>query len=160
MAEKNANARRDGIKVIATNRKARHEYEILDTYEAGMSLLGSEVKSLRDGKASFKDSYASANIDGVILQNLHIAPYDKTGFSGHDSERPRRLLLHEREIRRLASQAQEKGLTIIPLRLYFKGKHAKVEIALCRGKRLYDKRAAIIERETRRNIEREFKRRR
>src|SRR3990170_4112460 len=135
MAAKESRPDKNGIKIIATNRKARHEYEILDSMEAGMSLLGSEVKSLRDGKASFKDSYAIASHSEVILYNLHIAPYEKTGFSGHDPERPRHLLLHEREIHRLASQTQEKGLTLIPLKLYFKGKYAKVEIALCKGKR-------------------------
>jgi len=160
MKAKDSRPDKDDIKIIATNRKARREYEILDSLEAGMSLLGSEVKSLRDGKASFKDSYATAHQRAVVLYNLHIAPYEKTGFSGHDPERPRHLLLHEREMHWLASQTQEKGLTLIPLKLYFKGKYAKVEIALCKGKRLYDKRAAIIERETRRSIEREFKRRR
>jgi SsrA-binding protein len=91
---------------------------------------------------------------------MHIAPYDKTGFAGHEPERPRRLLLHEREIRKLIVMTDEKGLTIIPLRIYFKGKYAKVELAVARGKRMYDKRAAIVERETKRDIEREFKRRR
>ncbi len=150
---------KEGVKVVATNRKARHDYEILESFEAGLSLLGSEVKSLRDGKATLKDSYATAARDGVILHNLHIAPYEKTGFSGHEPERPRRLLLHEREIRKLIVMTDEKGLTLIPLRLYFKGKYAKVELAVARGKRMYDKRAAILERESRRNIEREFKHR-
>jgi SsrA-binding protein len=147
-------------KIIATNRKARHDYEILETFEAGMSLLGSEVKSLRSGKANLKDSYATASADGVILHNLHIAPYDKTGYAGHEPERPRRLLLHDREIRKMITGTAEKGLTLIPLKLYFKGKYAKVELAIGRGKRQYDKRAAIVEREMRRDIEREFRRRR
>ena len=95
-----------------------------------------------------------------VLYNTHIAPYDKTGYAGHEPERPRRLLLHEKEIRRLITQTAEKGLTLIPLRLYFRGKYAKVELAVCRGKRQYDKRAAIIKRETERAIEREIKRRR
>lgn len=151
---------KDSIKIIATNRKALHDYEILDSYEAGMSLLGSEVKSLRDGKATLKDSYAMAVSGEIILHNLHIAPYDKTGYKGHEPERPRRLLLHDKEIRRLIATTQEKGLTLIPLKLYFKGKYAKVQLAVGRGKRQYDKRAAIIERETRRDVEREFKRRR
>jgi SsrA-binding protein len=151
---------KEGIKVVATNRKARHDFEILESFEAGLSLLGSEVKSLRDGKATLKDAYATAAKDGVILHNMHIAPYDKTGFTGHEPERPRRLLLHEREIRKLIVMTDEKGLTIIPLRIYFKGKYAKVELAVARGKRMYDKRAAIVERETKRDIEREFKRRR
>jgi SsrA-binding protein len=151
---------KDEIKVVATNRKARHDFEILESFEAGLSLLGSEVKSLRDGKATLKDSYATAAPDGVILHNMHIAPYEKTGFAGHEPERSRRLLLHVREIRRLMTMTDEKGLTLIPLKLYFKGKYAKVELAVARGKRLYDKRAAIVERETKRDIEREFKRRR
>ena len=147
-------------KIVATNRKARHEYEILDSFEAGLSLVGSEVKSLREGKANLKDSYAIPVRGEIILYNTHIAPYEKTGYMGHEPERPRRLLLHEKEIHKLTSMTQEKGLTLIPLKLYFKGKYAKVELAVCRGKRQYDKRAAIIERETKRNMEREFKRRR
>lgn len=160
MMTKAGSSGKEGIKVVATNRKARHDYEILESFEAGLSLLGSEVKSLRDGKATLKDAYATAAKDGVILHNMHIAPYDKTGFAGHEPERPRRLLLHEREIRKLIVMTDEKGLTIIPLRIYFKGKYAKVELAVARGKRMYDKRAAIVERETKRDIEREFKRRR
>jgi SsrA-binding protein len=160
MIAKTGPSGKDAFKVVATNRKARHDFEILESFEAGLSLLGSEVKSLRDGKATLKDSYATAVSDGVILYNMHIAPYDKTGFAGHEPERPRRLLLHDREIRKLIALSDEKGLTLIPLRLYFKGKYAKVELAVARGKRQYDKRAAIIERETRRDIEREFKRRR
>jgi SsrA-binding protein len=151
---------KEGMKVVATNRKARHDYEILESFEAGLSLLGSEVKSLRDGKATLKDAYATAARGGVILHNMHIAPYEKTGFTGHEPERPRRLLLHDREIRKLIVMTDEKGLTLIPLRLYFKGKYAKVELAVARGKRMYDKRAAIAERETKRDMEREFKRRR
>jgi SsrA-binding protein len=151
---------KEGMKVVATNRKARHDYEILESFEAGLSLLGSEVKSLREGKATLKDAYATAARGGVILHNMHIAPYEKTGFTGHEPERPRRLLLHDREIRKLIVMTDEKGLTLIPLRLYFKGKYAKVELAVARGKRMYDKRAAIAERETKRDMEREFKRRR
>ncbi len=160
MIAKSGPSGNDGIKVVATNRKARHDFEILESFEAGLSLLGSEVKSLRDGKATLKDSYATAASDGVILHNMHIAPYEKTGYAGHEPERARRLLLHDREIRKLIALSDEKGLTLIPLRLYFKGKYAKVELAVARGKRQYDKRAAIIERETRRDIDREFKRRR
>ena len=155
MAEKQSG--KNEFKVVATNRKARHDYEIIETLEAGISLLGSEVKSLRDGKATLKDSYATVIRGSVILQNLHISPYDKTGYAGHEPERPRQLLLHDKEIRKLISVTQEKGLTLIPLRLYFKGKYAKVELGICRGKKAYDKRAAIIERENRRDIEREFK---
>ncbi len=148
------------IKVVASNRKARHDFEVLESLEAGISLLGSEVKSLRDGKATLKDSYATASRGQVILYNMHISPYEKTGYAGHEPERPRRLLLHEKEIRKLIAMTDEKGLTLIPLRLYFKGKYAKVELAICRGKRLYDKRASIMDREIKRDMEREFKRRR
>jgi SsrA-binding protein len=152
--------KKDQIKVVASNRKARHDYEILETHEAGIALVGSEVKSLRDGKATLKDSYAVASDNGVVLFNTHISPYEKTGYAGHEPERPRRLLLHHREINKLISLTAEKGLTLIPLRLYFKGKFAKVELAVCRGKRQYDKRAAVVEREMARDIEREIKRRR
>jgi SsrA-binding protein len=151
---------KDQIKVVATNRKAYHEYEVMDSLEAGMSLLGSEVKSMRDGKAALKDSYATVSRGEVILYNMHISPYDKTGYAGHEPERPRRLLLHEREIRRLIGLTAEKGLTLIPLKLYFKGRYAKVQLGVCRGKRMYDKRAAVKERESKRDIEREFKRNR
>ncbi len=147
----------DGFKVIASNRRARHDYEIIETYEAGLSLVGSEVKSLRDGKASFKDSYATPKGSEIYLLNFHIAPYDKTGFIGHEPERPRKLLLHDREIKRLIITVETKGLTLIPLRVYFKGKYAKVEIAVCRGKRAYDKRAAIAEREINRDMQRHMK---
>jgi len=160
MTKKAAKTSDEGIKIIATNRKARHDYEILETVEAGLSLLGSEVKSLRDGKASLKESYAMAKGREIFLLKLHIPPYEKTGFSGHDPERPRKLLLHEREIIRFIVRTETEGMTLIPLRLYFRGKYAKVEIAVCRGKKRHDKRAAIIERETSREIGREMKRRR
>ncbi|UCC81133.1 MAG: SsrA-binding protein SmpB [Candidatus Zixiibacteriota bacterium] len=147
------------IKIVATNRKARRDYEVLQTVEAGLSLLGSEVKSLRAGKANLKDAYAIARGNEIFLLNMHISPYDKTGYSGHDPERQRKLLLHAREIGKLINMVDEKGMTLIPLRLYFRGKYAKVELGVCRGKRAYDKRAAIIERDTRRDMEREMKRR-
>lgn len=150
---------KDQIKIVATNRKAFHDYEVLESLEAGMSLLGSEVKSMRDSKITLKDSYASALTGEVILYNMHISPYEKTGFIGHEPERPRKLLLHDREIRRLISLTAEKGLTLIPLKVYFKGKFAKVQLGVCRGKRMYDKRAAIMERENKRDMQREFKRR-
>ena len=148
---------KNDFKIVASNRKARHEYEILESLEAGLALLGSEVKSLRDGKASFKDAYATAKGNEIYLYNLHIAPYDKSGYAGHDPERPRKLLLHQKEIFRLISSTEIKGLTLIPLRIYFRGKYAKVEIAICRGKRVYDKRKAIADREMKRDMERQFK---
>lgn len=147
------------IKIIATNRKARRDYEILQTFEAGLSLLGSEVKSLRAGKATLKDAYAIPRGNEIFLINMHISPYDKTGDSGHDPERLRKLLLHAKEIQKAIVMIETKGMTLIPLKLYFRGKYAKVELGVCRGKRSHDKRATIIERETRRDMEREIKRR-
>ena len=155
-AEKQVDA---GIKIIATNRKARHDYEILQTVEAGLSLLGSEVKSLRAGKANLKDAYGIARGNEIFLFNMHISPYDKTGYSGHEPERPRKLLMHAREIAKIIGMIETKGMTLVPLRLYFRGKYAKVELGVCRGKRAHDKRAAIIERDTKRDMEREIKRR-
>lgn len=145
--------------MIATNRKAYHDYEIVESIEAGLSLVGSEVKSLRDGKASLKEAYAVARGHEIFLIKLHIPPYEKTGFSGHEPERDRKLLMHEKEISKFITRSEAEGMTLIPLRLYFRGKYAKVELAVCRGKRQYDKRAAIKERETRREIGRELKRR-
>ena len=155
-AEKQAES---DVKIIATNRKARRDYEVLQTFEAGLTLLGSEVKSLRAGKANLKDAYAIPRGNEIFLLNMHISPYDKTGHSGHDPERQRKLLLHAREISKLISMVDEKGMTLIPLRLYFRGKYAKIELGVCRGKRAHDKRAAIIERDTKRDMEREMKRR-
>lgn len=148
-----------GVKIIATNRKARHDYEIIETVEAGLSLVGSEVKALRAGKASLKESYAAPRGKEIFLIKLHIPPYDKTGHSGHDPERPRKLLLHEKEIRKFISRTEVEGMTLIPLRLYFRGKYAKIELAVCRGKKRHDKRAAIMEREINRDIRREMKHR-
>jgi len=159
MPRKSEHENDEGIKIVATNRKARHDYEILETVEAGLSLVGSEVKSLRDGKASLKEAYALPRGREIFLIKMHIPPYDKTGYSGHEPERPRKLLMHEREIRRFIIKSEVEGMTMIPLRLYFRGKYAKVELAICRGKKQHDKRAAIIERETRREMGREMKRR-
>jgi SsrA-binding protein len=147
------------IKIVATNRKARHEYEILQTFEAGLSLLGSEVKSMRAGKATLKDAYAIPKGNEIFLLNMHISPYDKTGYSGHDPERPRKLLLHAKEIGKLSSMTETKGVTLIPLKVYFRGKYAKVELGVCRGKKAHDKRTAIMERDIKRDMEREIKRR-
>jgi len=150
---------KNDIKIIATNRKARRDYEVLQTFEAGLSLLGSEVKSLRAGKANLKDSYAIPRGNEIFLVNMHISPYEKTGFSGHDPERQRKLLLHAKEIQKAIVMIETKGMTLIPLRIYFRGKYAKVELGVCRGKRSHDKRATIMERDTKRDIEREIKRR-
>lgn len=145
------------IKTIATNRKARHDYFLYDTYEAGMVLTGTEIKSVRAGRVNLRDSYVSIRDGQAWLVNVHISPYFAGSRENPDPRRDRKLLLHRREINRLQSAVQEKGLTIVPLRLYMKNNRAKVEIALARGKKLYDKRAAIEKKETQRRIEREIK---
>lgn len=141
-------------KVVATNRKARYNYEILDTFEAGMVLRGSEVKSLRAGRVQLKDSYASIRGGEVWLESVHIAPYSFAEDGGHDPERPRKLLLHRREIDRLFSRIREEGLTLVPLQVYFRDGRAKVELGLARGKRTRDKRQSIVERQQKREMER------
>src|SRR5215218_7941890 len=139
---------------VATNRQARHRYHLLDTWEAGVALTGTEVKSLREGKAQIKDGYAAVRDGEVWLHNVHIPPYGPASRENHEPERPRKLLMHKREIDRLIGKTREKGLTLIPTRLYFKGPRAKVEIALARGKDVGDKRQAIKEREMKREMER------
>jgi SsrA-binding protein len=143
-----------GRKVVATNRKARFNYEILDTFEAGIVLLGSEVKSLRAAQVQLKDSYASIRGGEVWLENAHIAPYSFAAEGGHDPERPRKLLLHRREIDRLNSRIREEGLTLVPLQVYFKDGKAKVELGLGRGKRTRDKRREIVDRQQKREMDR------
>jgi len=138
--------------VITTNRKARHDYEILETYEAGIELRGTEVKSLRNAKAQLVDAYASVESDQLYLRNAHIAVYDPGSYQNHEPTRARRLLMHRAEIRRLRGKLDEKGLTLVPLSLYFREGHVKVELALARGRRHYDKRAKIEERRTRREL--------
>jgi SsrA-binding protein len=141
-------------RAIATNRRARFEYEVLERVEAGMALLGPEVKSLRAGKASLADAYALIRRGEVWLQNLHISPYDAASRENPDSKRERKLLLHRAEIARLDGKVKERGLTLIPLSLYFKGGRAKVELGLCRGKRAHDKRETIRKRESDRELAR------
>lgn len=143
-----------GRKVVATNRKARFNYEILDTFEAGMVLRGSEVKSLRAGQVQLKDAYASIREGEVWLENVHIAPYSFAEEGGHDPERPRKLLLHRREIDRLFGRIREEGLTLVPLQVYFKDGRAKVELGLGRGKRTRDKRRDIVDRRQKREMDR------
>jgi len=145
------------IKVVATNRKAYHEYHILQSVEAGIALTGSEIKSIRGGKISMGDAYVKPEQGELWLLNMHIARYDSASYMGHDPVRPRKLLLHRKEIRELTSQTAQKGFTLIPLRVYIKDSYAKLEIALARGKKLYDKREAITTKETRRNLERVVK---
>jgi SsrA-binding protein len=144
-----------GVKVVATNRKAYHDYAIEDTLEAGLVLVGSEIKSIRAGRINLRDSYALIDNNGEVwLQNVHIAPYDPASHFGHEPRRPRKLLLHKRQIARLTSRTREKGYTLIPLRMYMRNNYAKVELALARGKRQYDKRAAIAKREDDRRVRR------
>jgi len=133
----------DGKKVVATNRKARHEYEILDTYEAGLVLKGPEVKSLREGKVGFQDAYARLEGGEVWLHSLHISPYEQANRFNEDPLRPRKLLLNRHEIRRLVGHVEEKGLTLIPLQIYFRKGYAKIILALARGRKLYDKREKL-----------------
>jgi SsrA-binding protein len=144
---------------IATNRQARFRFHLLESWETGIALQGSEVKSVRDGQVNLKDAYALVRDGEVWLHNMHIAPYAPAAREGHDPERPRKLLMHKREIERLIGKTQEKGLTLVPTRVYFSGSHAKVELALARGKEQRDKREAIREREQRREMERELRRR-
>ncbi|MBI3928303.1 MAG: SsrA-binding protein SmpB [Armatimonadetes bacterium] len=145
-------------KLITKNRKAWHEYHILETMEAGIMLVGTEVKSLRQGNVNMVDSYAAVKDGEVWLFNLHISPFEKGTHFNHEPLRPRKVLLHKREISRLIGKTQEKGLTLIPLRLFFnpRGK-VKLELGLCKGKKLYDKRAAKAEQDARREMERAVK---
>ncbi len=145
---------KEEFKNIATNRKARYDFEILEKFEAGIELIGSEVKSVRASKISFKDSFAIVKRGEVILQKLHIAPYEKASHFNHDPERPRRLLLHRKEIRKIQQKIEEKGLTLVPTRMYFRGPYAKVELAVARGKRKTDKRETIAKREAERDMRR------
>ncbi|RME69768.1 MAG: SsrA-binding protein SmpB [Chloroflexi bacterium] len=147
------------IKVVATNKKARHDYHIEDTLEAGIVLTGSEIKSVRAGQVSLRDSYAVIRNGEAWLVNAHIAAYKQASYTNHEPRRERKLLLHRREINRLTGKLQEKGFTLIPLRMYLKGSWAKVELGLARGKKLYDKRQSLRERDDRRQIERSLGRR-
>lgn len=147
-----------GEKIIVQNRKARHDYEVLDRHEAGIALLGTEVKSLRvNGSMTLKDSYADFQAGQLILVGTHIRPYDQGNINNHDPERPRKLLMHRHEMTRIKQRVEEKGLTLIPLRVYFKNGIVKVEIGVCRGKRQYDKRETIKERESKREVDRAIK---
>ncbi len=143
---------------IATNRQASHRYHLLDKWEAGMVLHGTEVKALRDGKAQIKDGYASLRDGEVWLHNVHIPPYGPASRENHEPERPRKLLLHKREIDRLIGRTKEKGLTLVPTRIYFRDGRAKVEIALAKGKDVGDKRQALKEREMKREMDRAMRR--
>ena len=147
------------IKPIATNRKAYHDFFIDETWEAGLELSGTEVKSLRAGRANLKDSYAAINGEEAFIVGLHISPYKQGGINNPDPDRTRKLLLHKSEIRSLIGKTREKGYTLVPTKLYFRNRRAKVEIGLARGKKLYDKRRAMAEKEARREMERGLKER-
>jgi len=140
-------------RVIADNRKAFHDYHVLETYEAGIALLGTEVKSIREGSVNLRDSYARIERGEVWLLNLHIGPYSHTGYAGHEDRRARKLLLHAHEIRKLTGRVAERGLTVVPLQMYFKNGRVKVAVALVKGKQAHDKRETIrrreVDRETR-----------
>ncbi len=149
----------EAIKVIAENRKARHDYHIEETFEAGLVLTGTEVKSLRLGRANLRDSYATVENGELFLYNMHISPYTHGNMFNHDPKRTRKLLMHKREITRLLGQTQEKGYTLVPLKIYFRRGRAKLELALGKGKKLYDKRESIARRDEKRRIERVLKER-
>ncbi|MEX0675281.1 MAG: SsrA-binding protein SmpB [Gaiellaceae bacterium] len=147
-------------KLIADNRKARHEYHLLDRFEAGLVLTGTEVKSLRNGKADLARAYATVRDGEAWLVGLHIAPYEQGSTASHDPDRDRKLLLHTREIASLTGKVKEKGLTLVPTRLYFKDGRVKVELAVARGKELHDKRRDVAKRDAERQIERALRSRR
>lgn len=144
-------------RIAISNRKARHDFEILDIFEAGIVLKGSEVKSLRQGRANLLDSYASLSKGELWLHNLHISPFEQANQFNHDPDRQRKLLLHKSEIRKLTGKTTEKGLTLIPLKIYFKSGNAKIQLALARGKKNYDRRADIKKRDVERELRRSFR---
>jgi len=146
----------EGRKVVASNRRARYDYEIIDTFEAGIVLKGSEVKSLRAGQVQLKDAFASIQSGELWLEHLHIGPYTHALVDAHDPERRRKLLVHRREIDRLAGKINEQGLTVVPLSLYFSHGLAKVELAIAKGRRTYDKRKKLAEKEHRREMDRGY----
>jgi len=148
-----------GIKIVARNRKARHDYFLEDTYEAGISLRGSEIKSIRAGQVSIKEAYVRVDGEEAWLVDAHIAPYIQANRYNHEPRRPRKLLLHKKEINRLYDDVRRKGVTIIPTQIYLKDGRAKVEIAIARGKKKYDKRQAIAKRDAQREIDRQLRRR-
>ncbi len=147
------------VKTVTENRKARHHYHILETYEAGLALTGTEVKSLRAGKANLQDSFARVENGELMLYNMHISPYKQGNQFNHEPKRTRRLLMHKHEILRLLGKTREKGLALIPLKVYFKRGLAKVELALAKGKKLYDRRQEIADRDAKREMERALKER-
>lgn len=151
--------KKTATKIISENRKARHEYFIEETYEAGIELFGTEVKSLRAGNVNLKDSYCDIDRGEIFALGIHISPYEQGNIFNKDPLRPRKLLLHKREIMKLTGLVSREGYTLIPLSLYFKGSYVKLALALCRGKKLYDKREATAKRDADRMIERQMKER-
>ena len=147
-------AKTDAVKIACENRKARHDYFIHETYEAGIELRGTEVKSLRGGKANLKDSYAEVKDGEIWVEHMHISPYEQGNIFNHDPLRRRRLLMHKKEILKLFGKTREKGFTLVPLKIYFKNGRAQMELALASGKHNYDKREALAEKSAKRDIER------
>ena len=147
----------ENIKIVSENRKARHDYHIHETYEAGLVLTGTEVKSLRAGKANLKDSYARIDNGELMLHNMHISPYEQGNRFNHEPLRTRKLLMHRMEINKLIGKTKEKGFTLVPIKLYFTRGKAKIELGLATGKKLYDKRQDIAERDAKREMDREFR---
>ena len=151
--------RTKGTKTIAENRKARHEYFVLESYEAGIELVGTEVKSIRQGSVNLKDSWCSIDNGELFIRGLHISPYEKGNIFNRDPLRVRRLLMHKKEIMKLFGTVKQDGCSLIPLSLYFKGSKVKVEVGLCKGKKLYDKRADMAKRDAKREMDRALKER-
>ena len=151
--------RQPGTKTIAVNRKARHDYFVQETYEAGIELFGTEVKSLRQGQVNLKDSWCDIQNGELFIKQMHISPYEKGNIFNRDPIRPRKLLMHKREILKLYGTLKQEGLTLIPLSLYFKNGRVKVELGLCKGKKLYDKRSDMAKRDAKRTIDRALKER-
>ena len=150
-------AKKTGMKLIANNKKAFHDYFIEDTYEAGIALAGTEVKSLRSGKCSIKEAFITVDKGEVFINGMHVSPYEKGNIFNKDPLRVRKLLMHKAEIMKLTGKVAEKGYTLMPLQVYFRDGRAKIEIGLCRGKKMYDKRQDIAKKDARRDTEREFK---
>lgn len=148
---------KQGRKVAATNRKARHDYFVLEQYEAGIELSGTEVKSIRAGKVNLKDAFCQVKNGELFVYNMHVSPYEQGNRFNADPMRDRRLLMHKREIRKLYAAVQQDGFALVPLSLYFKNSRVKVEVAVCKGKKLYDKRSSMAERDTKREMDRVMK---
>ena len=157
MAKQSKDDEKEGKKMVVQNRKARHDYDIVDRFETGIVLSGTEVKSLLAGRANLKDSYAVVEVGEVFLHRVHISTYEAGNYNNHEPERKRKLLMHRGEIRRLIVSTQQQGLTLVPLSIYFRRGRAKVELALAKGKKQYDKRHSLAERQAQREVERALK---